>query len=192
MKKLFVILLSLLLCLSLAACAKKVETKTVEGSADGYGGKITAKVTLEGDKITGLELSGDSETPAIGGEALKTLQEKIVEAGTYEVDGVAGATWTSNGVFNAIKNALGLNENTEGGSDKDALSASGLKQGIGVVSTPRLGPGKDEAGNPVYSFNEVVAYVLTDAEGKIVDLECDILEIITPVSYTHLTLPTKA
>ena len=33
--------------------------------------------------------------------------------------------------------------------------------------------GKDEAGNPVYSFNEVVAYVLTDAEGKIVDLECD-------------------
>ena len=180
MKKLFVILLSLLLCLSLAACAKKVETKTVEGSADGYGGKITAKVTLEGDKITGLELSGDSETPAIGGEALKTIQEKIVEAGTYEIDGVAGATWTSNGVFNAIKNALGLNENTEDVSDKEAVSASGLKQGIGVVSTPRLGPGKDEAGNPVYSFNEVVAYVLTDAEGKIVDLECDILEIITP------------
>ena len=94
MKKIIVLLLSLFMCLSLAACAKKVETTTVEGSADGYGGKITAKVTLVGDKITGLELNGDSETPAIGGEALKTLQEKNVEAGTYEIDGVAGATWT--------------------------------------------------------------------------------------------------
>lgn len=33
---------------------------------------------------------------------------------------------------------------------------------------------------PVYSFNEVVAYVITDAEQRIVDLEVDILEIITP------------
>ena len=180
MKKIIVLLLSLFMCLSLAACAKKVETTTVEGSADGYGGTITAKVTLEGDKIVGLELTGENETPAIGGEALKTLQDEIVKAGTYEVDGVAGATWTSTGVFNAIKNALGLNDAVDGDSDKDVVSASGLKQGLGVVSTPRLGPGKDEAGNPVYSFNEVVAYVLTDAEGKIVDLECDILEIITP------------
>ena len=39
------------MCLSLAACAKKVETTTVEGEAEGYGGTITAKVTLEGDKI---------------------------------------------------------------------------------------------------------------------------------------------
>ena len=55
------------MCLSLAACAKKVETTTVEGEAEGYGGTITAKVTLEGDKIVGLELTGDKETPAVGG-----------------------------------------------------------------------------------------------------------------------------
>ena len=181
MKKIFVLLISLFMCLSLAACAKKVETTTVEGEAEGYGGTITAKVTLEGDKIVGLELTGDKETPAVGGEALKTLQDEIVKAGTYEVDAVAGATWTSNGVFAAIKNALGIGENTGSESDSNTtVSASGLKQGLGHVSTYRLGPGKDEAGNPVYSFNEVFAYVITDNDGKIVDLECDILEIITP------------
>ena len=178
MKKIIVLLISLFMCLSLAACAKKVETTTVEGEAEGYGGTIKAKVTLEGDKIVGLELTGDKETPAVGGEALKTLQDEIVKAGTYEVDAVAGATWTSNGVFAAINNALGIGENTGSESDSNTtVSASGLKQGLGHVSTYRLGPGKDEAANPVYSFNEVFAYVITDNDGKIVDLECDILEI---------------
>ena len=84
------------MCLSLAACAKKVETTTVEGEAEGYGGTITAKVTLEGDKIVGLELTGDKETTDVGGEALKTLQEEIVKEGTYKVDELHVATCKQN------------------------------------------------------------------------------------------------
>ena len=134
MKKIIVLLISLFMCLSLAACAKKVETTTVEGEAEGYGGTITAKVTLEGDKIVGLELTGDKETPAVGGEALKTLQDEIVKAGTYEVDAVAGATWTSNGVFAAIKNALGIGENTGSESDSNTtVSASNATLDLIIV-----------------------------------------------------------
>ena len=48
-----------------------------------------------------------------------------------------------------------------------------------VRITPRLGPGADANGTPVYSFNEVIAYVIVDADNRIVDLEVDILEIIT-------------
>lgn len=183
MKKATTLLLSLSMLASLAGCASEKETSTTyTGEADGYGGKIQATVTVTGDKITAVELKGDGETPAIGGAALEPLAKAIVDAGTIEgVDGVSGATWTSKGVIAAVKNALGIEEETAGtDGGNTVINAKGLKQGIGHVSTYRLGPGKDEAGNPVYSFNEVFAYVITDADGRIVDVTCDIVEIITP------------
>ena len=96
MKKLCTILAVLAVSLSFAACSKAepvVETKT--GEADGYGGKITAVVTTTDGVITDLELTGEKETPAIGGAALEPLKEAIVKAGKVEgVEAVAGATWT--------------------------------------------------------------------------------------------------
>jgi hypothetical protein len=54
------------------------------------------------------------------------------------------------------------------------------KTGLGVNITPRLGPGADDQGVPCYSFNVVVAGICFDADGKIVDMLGDVLEIITP------------
>lgn len=173
--------LSLLLCLILlAAFCPQVMAETLTGEADGFGGKIIAEVTVENDVITGLMLTGESETPIIGGAALEPLTEAILAAGTVDgVDVVSGATWTSNGVFAAVKNALGAEVPAEEAAFSET-SASGLNHGIGVIATPRLGPGKDDKEMPVYSFNVVVAYVLADNDGRIVDLETDIVEIITP------------
>lgn len=85
------------------------ETVTKTGEGEGYGGTITAEVVLAGDKIVGLTLTGEDETPAIGGAAMEPLKEAILTAGTVEgVDTVSGATWTSNGVLDAVKNAMGL------------------------------------------------------------------------------------
>ena len=170
---------------SLAACASKpsasAAAKVVTGTADGFGGTITAKVTVdESGKITDLVLTGEDETPDIGGKSLPELQKAIVAAGTVEgVDGVSGATYTSKGVFDAVRNALGTSTPAPTVSAQ-AVSASGLKQGLAIVSTPRLGPGSDDKDVPVYSFNEVIAYVVSDANDRIVDLEVDILELITP------------
>ena len=171
---------------SLAACASTPATatgtaKVVTGTADGFGGTITAEVTVDDSgKITDLVLTGEDETPDIGGKALPELQKAIIAAGTIDgVDGVSGATYTSNGVFDAIRNAMGT-ATAAPTSSAQAVSASGLKQGLAIVSTPRLGPGSDEKDVPVYSFNEVVAYVISDADDRIVDLEVDILELITP------------
>ena len=182
MSKLFRSAVAVLAAVSMAACSAPEAPKgeTFTGEADGFGGKITAEVTVTEGKITALTLTGEGETPSIGGEAIPQLTDAILAAGTIEgVDGVSGATWTSNGVFAAIKNALGLEEETAG-EDVSEVTASGLKQGLGHVSTFRLGPGKDDQDVPVYSFNEVFAYVITDAEDRIVDLEVDILETITP------------
>lgn len=177
MKKLLALILVLMLALTGAAAAM---AETLTGEADGFGGPIQAEVTVENGVITALTLTGEAETPAIGGAALDTLTEAIVAAGTLEgVDGVAGATWTSNGAFAAINNAMGVEEAAEE-AVVEAVTASGLKHGVGVVGTPRLGPGKDANDAPVYSFNEVVAYAIVDGENRIVDLEVDVVEVITP------------
>lgn len=177
MKKLLALILVLMLALTGAAAAM---AETLTGEADGFGGPIQAEVTVENGAITALTLTGADETPAIGGAALDTLTEAIVAAGTLEgVDGVAGATWTSNGAFAAINNAMGVEAAAEE-TVVEAVTASGLKHGVGVVGTPRLGPGKDANDVPVYSFNEVVAYAIVDGENRIVDLEVDVVEVITP------------
>ena len=77
------------------------------GSANGFGGPVNVTFTVSGGVIAELEISGDSETPSIGGAAIPELQAAILEAGTIEgVDTIGGATLTSNGVFNAIRSAL--------------------------------------------------------------------------------------
>ncbi len=157
------------------------ETSVLTGEAEGYGGPITAEVTMEGDKIVDLKLTGDQETPGIGGAALETLQAAIVEKGSLDgVDAVSGATWTSNGVFDAVRAALGIETEAEGGADQKEVAATGLSHGIGFASSGRLGPGQDDQETGVYSINEVIAYVLFGDDGKILDLEVDQVEVATP------------
>lgn len=77
------------------------------GSANGFGGPVNVTFTVSGGVISELEITGDSETPSIGGAAIPELQAAILETGTIEgVDTIGGATLTSNGVFNAIRNGL--------------------------------------------------------------------------------------
>ncbi len=87
---------------------KKPETKIVKGSAEGFGGTITVTLTMEGDDIVDASVVGNDETPDVGGKALNELSEQLIDKDGYEIDGVSGATYTSEGVRNAAKDALGL------------------------------------------------------------------------------------
>lgn len=177
MKKILSIALIAAMLVSMAAFA---QADTLTGEAEGFGGAIKAEVTVENGIITALTLTGENETPTIGGTALETLTDAIVAAGTYEgVDNISGATWTCNGAITAIKNAMGVAEEAVE-EEVASVTASGLKHGVGIVGTPRLGPGADAQEVGVYSFNEVIAYAIVDADNRIVDLEVDIVEIVTP------------
>lgn len=79
---------------------------TFTASADGFGGPVSVTLTLENGKITASEIVGDSETASIGGAALETLQKQLVDTNSAEIDGVAGATVTSNAVKSAAAAAL--------------------------------------------------------------------------------------
>ncbi len=91
---------------SIAAGSVSYEAGTYTGTAQGFGGTVTATVTVTGSGIESVELKGDSETPEIGGAALEKLGPAFVEAGTSRVDAVAGATISSNAAMEAVGQAL--------------------------------------------------------------------------------------
>ena len=102
-----------------------------------------------------MKLPAAQETPDIGGAAITSLTNSILENQSLEgVEAVSGATWTSNGVFGAIRSAMG--EETAEDSDQ-ALSRKKSRPpasptGLGIYSNGRLGPGSDDQGVGVYSF----------------------------------------
>ena len=75
------------------------------GTADGFAGPITVEVTMDGDTITGVTVVSNSESAP--GTALEDIPAAIVAANSADVDVVAGATYTSNGIINAVKDAIG-------------------------------------------------------------------------------------
>lgn len=101
--------MSLVVGASLVACGGKTESTaassvTKTGTGKGFGGDIVATLTVEADSDCKLE--GASETESIGGAALEELAKQVVAANSAEIDGVSGATLTTNGVKDAVSAAL--------------------------------------------------------------------------------------
>ena len=95
---------------------------TYEGSAKGFGGDVTAKVVIGESGIESVELTGKDETPGLGADALEKLEGAFVEAGSADVDGVAGATISSDAAKKAVEAAL---EGAVGGAAEASAQAGG-------------------------------------------------------------------
>ena len=163
------------------------------GTADGFMGPITVSVTMDGDTITAVEVVSNSDTPEIAGAALEQIPAAIVAANSPDVDVVSGATYTSNGIINAVKNAIsGTSPEPEPEATPEptqaAQTAAEAYQGFGLSNTVRMGPGSDDTGTPVYSINQVFANVVFDGEGKILSIYVDQLEYATP-NYDGASMP---
>ena len=76
-------------------------------SADGFGGPVEVSVEIGSNGgITDMTIKGDKETPDIGGAAIPVLKQAILTNQTADVDGVSGATFTSDAVRTATAAAL--------------------------------------------------------------------------------------
>lgn len=89
---------------------------TYEGTGKGYGGDIKVSVTVGETSITDIEVVEQTETEGVGGAALPTLVDKVLSAQSVNIDGVSGATYTSDGFLTAVREAI-----TASGADPDAL-----------------------------------------------------------------------
>lgn len=79
---------------------------TYTGEGQGYGGPVVVELTTSDSAITDVKITGDQETPAVGGAALEELAGQIKTAQSADIDGVSGATLTSNGVREAAAAAI--------------------------------------------------------------------------------------
>ena len=83
------------------------KTGSYTASADGFGGPVEVAVEIGSNGgITDLTIKGDKETPDIGGAAIPVLKQAILTNQTADVDGVSGATFTSDAVRTATAAAL--------------------------------------------------------------------------------------
>lgn len=92
---------------TMAAKSVSYTPGTYTGSAQGFGGEIKATVIITESGIEAVELTGDDETPEIGGSALKKVSKRIVEAQSTLVDAVSGSTITADAAIEAVNQALG-------------------------------------------------------------------------------------
>ncbi len=104
-------LLAMAGCNGQSAQAKK--TGTYYGEAQGFGGIVSAYVTLDNGTITDVKLQGLDETVGKGSVVIEQFPEQIVEKNSIEIDALTGATVTSNAIKAAVQAALESNETVE-------------------------------------------------------------------------------
>ena len=79
---------------------------TYQGSGTGFGGTITVQVTVSDGKITAVDiLSASGETGSYFASA-QGVVSKVLSSQSPNVDAVSGATYSSNGIIQAVQNAL--------------------------------------------------------------------------------------
>lgn len=86
---------------------------TYQGSGTGFGGMITVQVTVSGGKITAVDiLSASGETGSYFASA-QGVVSKVLSSQSPNVDAVSGATYSSNGIIQAVQNALSQAGNSD-------------------------------------------------------------------------------
>lgn len=173
---------------------------TYVGSAEGFGGDVIATVTVSDSAILSVELVGESETPELGGAALKQLAPAFAEAGTASVDAVSGSTITSTAAMKAVQQALDqasgkiavieaaeteAAEETEAASEPEAAERAlvdeayegGLRTGMAVVHSMKKSKDAGESDGTA-EVDAVVAAVVIDQEGRILSCKLDIAQSI--------------
>ncbi len=102
----------------LAGCTTAMaEANMYQGTMKGFSSTVTVDITVNTDgKIETVKIDASGETEAVGGAAAAELEKQILAANSAEIDGVTGATITSQAVIGALTQAL-----KEAGADTLAL-----------------------------------------------------------------------
>ena len=88
-----------------------VNTTTICKSIEGYNGPVPLKIYIKKNKVEKIELLKNTETPKYLAMVKKSLMEawnglSVKEATTKKVDGVTGATFTSDALIQNVQKGL--------------------------------------------------------------------------------------
>lgn len=101
------------LAVSMLGCAKTEEPKTstledgtYTGISTGFGGDVTAEVTVNYSKVANIKVTGPYETEILRDDALTKVPREILAKQSLNVDLATGATVTSKAVCDAVGQAI--------------------------------------------------------------------------------------
>ena len=95
---------------------------TYTSSQQGKNGPVEVQVKFSTKKIQSVEILSHEETPGISDPARERIPQAIVASQSLNVDTVAGATYTSNAIINAVADCV-----EQAGGNLAALQAGGKK-----------------------------------------------------------------
>ena len=111
-------------CAGVPTQARTYTPGTYTGVGAGKNGDITVEVTFSAEKIERITVVSHSETPSLSDAAIANIPTQIVEAQSLGVDAVSGATYTSNGIVEAVADAV-----KQAGGDVEALKSVQIAAG---------------------------------------------------------------
>ncbi len=127
MKRTLCFLLALSLCLATAGLAESVYTPgTYESTAPGFASDVKVTVTVDESAITEVVLDVSGETETVGAAAGGELTQQILDEQSANIDGVSGASVTSNAVRLALTDCLNA---ASGKTAEKAAVADGVYSG---------------------------------------------------------------
>lgn len=130
MKKGFILLLCAVLVMPMISCSNKgKETSdntlytagTYTGSSKGHSSDVVVEAVFSDSKIESVKIDASKETESFGGAAVEALEEQFLEAQSAEIDGVSGATETSDAAKRAMQEAINQAKGTK--NEKTELAA---------------------------------------------------------------------
>ena len=140
---------------------------TYTASAQGMDGPVTVTMTFDETSITDVVIDVSGETPGIGAAAGDALKEQILTSQSLEIDGVSGATVTSNAVKEAAADCIRQAGGTVVTMSPDQETDTGAAAD-GSVSWPACEP--IENYTPVAAGEGVIAYEEEPVdEGKVIE-----------------------
>lgn len=101
---------------------------TYTGSGKGFGGTISVKVTVKDGKISAIDVTSASGETASYFSKAKGIIPKMISGQTTNVDAASGATYSSNGIITAVRNALSKAETGKSSTKKKKKKTKNKKK----------------------------------------------------------------
>lgn len=167
MKKLSTMVLSSAMLVSLTACSNgsnesgKYTAGTYTGTGTGHSSDVTVTATFTTSEITEVTLDVSGETESIGGKAADELVSQILEAQSAEIDGVTGATETTNAVKNGLQDAIDQAMGTKNTTGEKTAVADGTYTG----KAPSFGVMKEMELSVTFKDNKITD-ITTECAGS--------------------------
>ncbi len=153
------VLFAVMMVAAVAVTMVKPKAQVYTASARGFGGEVKVQVSVLGGEISSVViLDKSSETPEIGGAAAEKLASAMTEQKTVEVDSVAGASFTSKAVKDAVS---------------DCLVQAGLMEAPEETTEAPAAEGTDYTATAKGFAGDVTVTITVDGSGTIVGCKID-------------------